>query len=106
MPRGAPRISESEAIRELARFYRRNAYVRWPRLERVDQETADQYKKGVELRFSAFTPEEAEYIMRLLDRVGIRHGRPFAKGSHQRIPVYGQQRLERFLELIEEVEED
>ncbi len=93
------------AARELVAFYHRNGYVRWPRLDRVDQEDSRSYKKGVELRFTANDPAEAARIMLLLGRVGLRHGRPFAKGHQLRIPVYGAEAVTRFLEMLERAED-
>lgn len=94
-------VDRSEAIRELVGLYQRNGYVRWPRPERLEREDSQDYKKGVELRFTAYSADEAEHISELLGRVGIQHGRPHAKGPHVRIPVYGEDRVMRFMAMLE-----
>ena len=91
----------SEAARELVAYYRRNGHMRWPNPERVAREDAQTYKKGVEIRFSAYTEAEAKHIMSLLERLGFRHGRPHRKGAQVRIPVYGVEQMNRFLEMLE-----
>ncbi len=90
-----------EAARELVAYYRRNGHMRWPNPERVAREDAQTYKKGVEIRFSAYTEAEAKRIMTLLRQLGFRHGRTHNKGALVRIPVYGMDQVNRFLEMLE-----
>lgn len=89
-----------DAVQELVRYYRRNGFVRWPLPERMEEEDAQSYKKGAEIRFTAHDADEAERIMELLQRIGMRHGRPFAKGAQFRIPVYGYSQVADFLAFV------
>jgi len=90
------------ALGELARFYRRNGYVRRQNAQRVSAEGFQVYKKGDEVRFTAESHGELRTIRRLLKRAGFRPGHPFVKGRGFRQPVYGRAEVARFLQLIGE----
>lgn len=91
--------SSAYAITELARFFRRNGYVRWQNPERQATE-GQKYKKGDEVRLVAESMSELAVIRRLLKRAGFKPGRPFAKGRQFLQPIYGRQAVARFLELV------
>ena len=90
-------------IRQLARFFHRNGYVRWQDEVRLTEEGYQVYKKGNELRLVADSTEELAVIRELLERAGFTPGRAFAKGRQYRQPVYGKRAVIRFLELIGEI---
>ncbi len=85
---------------ELARFFRRNGYVRWQDEERLAEEGCQVYKKGHEVRLVAESEEELATIRRLLEQAGFHPGQPFVKGCQFRQPLYGKRAVARFLELI------
>jgi hypothetical protein len=88
-------------VRQLARFFHRNGYVRRQNEQRLGEEGWEVYKKGDEVRLVASSEAELAVVRRLLERAGFRPGRPFVKGRQFRQPVYGKQAVQRFLELIE-----
>lgn len=87
--------------RELARFYRRNGYVRLLDSERRRKEN-QLYKKGDEVRLVADTASELAVIRGLLARAGFKLARPFTKGRQYRQPVYGREEVARFLAMVAE----
>lgn len=93
-------IEAREAIAELREFFVRNGYVRFRDEQRVETEGSAYYKKGDELRLVAHSKRELARIRRLLKAVGFRPGSPYTQGHNYRQPVYGQEEVTRFLELI------
>lgn len=89
------------AVRELARFFHRNGYVRWQNEECVSEDGWRVYKKGHEVRLVASSEEELAILRGLLEQAGFRPGRPFVKGRQYRQPIYGKRAVGRFLELVE-----
>lgn len=92
--------SHKEAEKRLAEYYYRNGHVRWPDLDRRKLQGAQAYKKGYEIRFVAYTPEEAAEVMDLLRAGGFSFGRPFKKARRIVIPVYGREAIDRFLRIL------
>jgi len=94
-----PRPSTS-ASWALARYFRRNGYVRWQNPKRLAREGYLGYKKGDEVRLAAQDEQELHDIQDLLVRAGFRPGRPFVKGQQYRLPIYGREEVGRFLRLV------
>lgn len=90
-------------VEQLAAFFRRNGYVRWQNVKRLESQGWRIYKKGDEVRLVADTKRELALIRRLLRQAGFKPGRSFVKGRQYRQPVYGREEVSRFLALIEEV---
>jgi hypothetical protein len=82
--------SKASLQRRLARFYRRNAYVREPRGERVE-EGRRSYRKGWEVRFVLRDLDEVAIVEKLLRELGFNPGRPFPKHSRWVVPAYGEE---------------
>ncbi len=60
-----------------------------------------EYKKGYEARFVVKTEEELADIQQLLNRAGIKFGKPYAKGKQFVQPVYGKMQLEWLLAVMQ-----
>jgi hypothetical protein len=90
----------SEPEFALTNYFKRNGCARHPDSGRRNNEKAA-YKKGYELRFTAFDEAECAEILRLLAAAGIKAGKPFAKRSQFIIPVYGRDAYERMVALLE-----
>ncbi|MBR9977965.1 MAG: hypothetical protein KFH87_07745 [Bacteroidetes bacterium] len=93
-------LETNETIAELRDFFDRNGYVRFRDEYRAETEGSAFYKKGDELRLVARSKRELARIRRLLKAAGFRPGSPYAQGHNYRQPVYGQEEVTRFLELI------
>jgi hypothetical protein len=92
-------VSRKTAVRELARLFHRNGYVRRPNRARRKAAPRD-YKKGYEVRLVANSNAELRSIRRLLRAAGFKPGRPFRKARQWRQPLYGRQVVAAFLELL------
>jgi len=88
--------SEPEAI--LAKYLRRNGYVRVPNPKRRERD-GQAYKKGYEVRFVARSTLEINEIRRALVAMDLEPAKPFAKHQQMIQPVYGKQALERLRSL-------
>jgi hypothetical protein len=82
--------------RRLLEFFHRNGYVRSPNLTRRKRLGADLYKKGWEIRLVAKSRNELYLIRKLLDKAGLRKGKPFKKGMNTVQPVYGKEAVQWF----------
>jgi hypothetical protein len=89
-PDATPRASTGSS-RELARYFRRNGYVRWQNPKRLARDGYMGYKKGDEVRLTAQDEQELQYIHELLVQAGFRPGHPFVKGQQYRLPIYGRE---------------
>lgn len=94
--------SRESTIRELARLFHRNGYVRRQNPRRYRKEGYKRYKKGDEVRLTAVSETELALIRRLLAAAGFRAGRAFVKGRLFRQPVYGREAVRRFIDLVGE----
>jgi hypothetical protein len=82
--------SKQRSLRALATLFSRNGYFRTPR----NQTTPIESHRGYELRFTAFDDAERDAILKHLERLGIRSGRPYWHNDRQwRIPVYGREQV-------------
>lgn len=72
---------------------------------RLAREGYMRYKKGDEVRLMANSPEEVLVLQRLLRQAGFKPGRPFAKGRQHCQPVYGQEQVRRFLDMVKALED-
>ncbi len=86
----------SSAKRQLLEFFERNGCVRCPDLKLKKKVGYMRYKKGWEVRLTAKTDEELDWISKLLDDVGLKRGKPFKKGKTSIQPIYGKQAVEWF----------
>ena len=87
--------------RRLAALFFRNGHVRRQNPTRMAQENRQRYKKGDELRLTANSKDELALIQRLLLKAGFQPGRPFTKDRRFLLPIYGRQKVERFLKMID-----
>ena len=85
-----------EAATELRRRFAERGYIRLPDLERREEEGSQTYRKGYEVRLPCDTKTETLRVARLLRIVGLKPGKPFAKGSGFAVPIYGQPAVEWF----------
>ncbi len=83
------------ALRALRRAYAKNGYLR----SAPDRRHSNTHR-GYELRFSALSIEEMDAIVGHLRALGVEPGRPFAKGSNWRIPIYGKTQVEGLIALL------
>lgn len=86
-------------MNSLRDYFDRNGYVRTPNRDRREKESRT-YKKGYEVRLVAFTREELTHIRRLLKAAGIPGGKAFSKAGRWVQPIYGRERVERFLKVV------
>ncbi len=93
-------LSKREASYELAAHFRQHGYVRFQNPERLENEGSQVYKKGNEVRLTARSQAELEYIQKLLRILGYTVARPFQKGAQFRQPIYGRAQIEAFLALV------
>lgn len=88
--------SPAEARTELRRRFAERGYVRVPDIERRNEEGSLAYRKGYEVRLPCDTKTEANRITKLIKAVGLKPGKPFAKGAGFAVPIYGQEAVEWF----------
>ena len=83
-------MASKATISKLLGYFRRNGVVREPNLERRSQEKQS-YKKGYEVRLTAFGLDELREIRALLSAVGFpKPAAAFRKGRRWIQPVYGK----------------
>ncbi len=87
------------AIEKLKAIFRRNGYIRVP-IEARRKMQGRKYKKGYEVRLVAEEQEELDDIRIALTRIGLKPGKPFAKGSRTIQPVYGKEAVDFFKAMI------
>jgi hypothetical protein len=86
----------SSARKQLLEFFNRNGYIRYPDLKIRKKAGCMKYKKGWEVRLTAKTDKELDLIRNLLDKVGLKKGKPFKKEKSIIQPIYGKQAVEWF----------
>lgn len=64
------------------------------------KELGQTYKKGYEIRFVAYDENELAELKTLMESLGLKHGKTYAKSKTTVLPVYGKQQMERFREII------
>jgi hypothetical protein len=85
--------------RQLLKYYLRNGCCRFP--DHSQRRTHSRtYKKGYEVRLSAFTQRELSQIRRLLRAAKLPLGSPFRKVNRWIQPVYGKEATERFARMF------
>lgn len=89
---------------QLAQFFHRNGCMRLPNETRRQEEGPRKYKKGYEIRLVARNEAELEELGRLLQEAGFKLGRPYQKGKQTVQPIYGRQAIERFRQMMSQVE--
>ena len=85
--------------RQLQKFYLRNGCCRFPDLKQRRRHSRT-YKKGYEVRMSAFTQRELSQIRRLLRAAGLPLGSPFRKVNRWIQPVYGKEATDKFAKMF------
>jgi hypothetical protein len=91
--------SVANAQEELVRLFLRNGCIRHPKPERL-KEGHRNYKKGYEIRWTALNRDEEFTIIRMLSKLGFKHGKPFKKVNRIIIPVYGLDSLTEFQKIL------
>lgn len=86
---------------QLAAFFDRNGYFRWPNSARREQENHQTYKKGYEVRLVARNQAELQQIRSLLVSAGFSVAKPYSQAKQWVQPVYGRQAVERFCQFCE-----
>jgi hypothetical protein len=84
-------------MRLLRRYFLRNGYTRSVDEVRRERDGHRVYKKGYEIRFVAFSEDEAQQIFEALGVAGFRPGSPWLKFGRIIVPVYGKAQTERLL---------
>jgi hypothetical protein len=87
---------QETAEERLARFFRRNGYLRMPNPARRKEERS-KYKKGYEVRLVLRSEGELEEARELLVQTGFKPARPFRKVRRLIQPIYGKRAVEQFL---------
>lgn len=71
--------------------------IRRPSVERQEQDTYVQYKKGWEIRFSVTSVAQRRDVVKALKNLGLKPGKPYRKSDRMWIvPVYGQEAVALF----------
>jgi len=83
----------------LARFYKRNGFLRLPNPKRKEQLGSRKYKKGYEVRLVANHTGELEQMQQALEQVGFKPGKPYQKSSQMVQPIYGKEAVLWFMML-------
>ena len=84
---------EKRLGRHLIELVERNAYIRQPNAERRKLEKTN-YKKGWEVRLVLRNEAEVEVARRLLEKSGLKAGRPFPKARQWVLPLYGRRMVD------------
>ncbi len=92
-------ITNEPASRTLVQFYERNGCLRQPNPNRQKKETGT-YKMGYEIRLVALSKRELTEIRRAIREVGLKAGKPFAKGNRWIQPIYGRGAMDQFVAWI------
>ncbi|MDZ4771651.1 MAG: hypothetical protein SGI72_00815 [Planctomycetota bacterium] len=88
-------MTKSDLPERLAFYFGRNGYLRAPRDDR--REDGHQvYKKGWEVRLVLHDVVELVEAQRLIERAGMRPGKPFHKRLCWIQPIYGREAVMRF----------
>jgi len=95
--RATSKTSPREAATDLRRRFKERGYVRMPDLARREEEGSQTYRKGYEVRLPCATRTEANRIAKNLRAVGLKPGKPFAKGSGFAVPIYGKDAVDWFV---------
>lgn len=96
----SPHPTRREAIRGLTEAFHRNGYVRRQNLPLREIVGSRIYKKGNEVRLIAHSEEELARLQAWLTVLGFTFGKPFAKESQFRLPIYGREQIKAFLTLV------
>ena len=83
----------------LVRMFLRNGVFRRPNKKRM-KEGSKHYKKGYEIRWTAFNKGEEILILQKLNKLGFKHGKSFKKVNRIIIPVYGYDSTMEFQKII------
>lgn len=75
---------------KVVQLFRHCGYLRTPPPAGSREPDVPGSHRGYEVRFMAHSLEECQKIVRLLKACHIKPGKPFGKGRHWRVPVYGR----------------
>ncbi len=95
MDRPSQALTEDSCRARLAQLFERNGYVRLPHEERR-RELGSKYEKGWEVRLVLNTQSELDEVRPLLERMGLKPGRPVKKSNQWVQPIYGKQAVDLF----------
>ena len=87
----------AKALAILKTYFKRNGYIRTYDLKRRKKENSQAYKKGYEVRLTAFTQKELKEIRSLLLQVGFKPSKSWKKFNRIVQPVYGKKGVELFM---------
>lgn len=90
-------VSPKDARVELRRVFKERGYCRMPDVERREAEGSVSYRKGYEVRLPCSSKAEAGRVVKMIEAVGLKPGKPFAKGSGFAVPIYGFEAMEWFV---------
>ncbi len=100
--RGIERYYRLKMIRstesELAQFFLRNGYIRYPNKNLLKTKERD-YKKGYEVRLVANNKKELQKISSLIRKLQLNLGKSFQKNNRYVQPIYGKDAVDLFLKL-------
>jgi hypothetical protein len=96
-------LTKQEAARQLLlNAYAINGHIRHPIEARVNgaDDPAQSYRKGWEARIGAADDKAAARIVKALKHCGYTPGKPYKHGAKLRVPLYGFDQVERFVDLV------
>jgi len=90
-------MTKAKAKQELYNLFIRNGCIRLPSKKRKKE--GESYKKGYEIRWTAFSKKEAYQIIKMLKSLEIKPGKSYEKNNRVVIPVYNKEVVTGFLGL-------
>ena len=87
---------------QLANYFLRNGYFRFPD-ENLRKLKGQNYKKGYEVRLVTNDEKELLKLSSLLDKAGFKVSKPFRKNNKYVQPIYGKDAVEKFQNLIKDI---
>jgi len=90
-------MTKAKAKQDLYNLFIRNGCIRLPSKKRKKE--GESYKKGYEIRWTAFSKKEASLIVKMLKSLEIKPGRSYEKNNRVVIPVYNKEVVTGFLGL-------
>lgn len=100
MAKKAAAVPKRTATARLRKLFLDGGYVRKQSRAQIKEYGTDVYKKGHEVRLTLGSMTQAREVQQLLEVVGLRAGKPYAKHSRVILPIYGAEAVDWFLERI------
>ncbi len=86
-------MTDKDAKKMIAANLKAKGYSRAFDAKKRKKLSSQVYKKGYETRFTCASKKEAKDIVAALKQIGIKAGKPFAKGNSTMVPVYGKDQV-------------